>query len=121
MTRQQYWNRPGRSSKWITKVRRLAIYIRDGFCCLYCGRDLKAAKPSEVHLDHLSPREAGGSDDPTNLITACRSCNCARQNRAWWKYAPEGAKARIRRHRSRTLNIALARSIINGTLSREDV
>lgn len=29
------------SSSWIRKERRLAIYIRDSFCCQYCGRDLR--------------------------------------------------------------------------------
>lgn len=45
---------------------------RDGFQCRYCGR-----KPPEVSLevDHIKPRCAGGSDDETNLITACRDCN----------------------------------------------
>ena len=51
------WNaRKGRSSSWITKVRRLAIYLRDGFRCAYCGADLSQVAPRGLGLDHLTPR-----------------------------------------------------------------
>ena len=40
-------------SKWIRKDKRLAIYLRDGFMCCYCGKDLHHAKPEEMGLDHL--------------------------------------------------------------------
>jgi 5-methylcytosine-specific restriction endonuclease McrA len=43
----------GRGSKWITKKRRLAIYLRDRFACQYCGQDLHDATPRQVTLDHL--------------------------------------------------------------------
>jgi 5-methylcytosine-specific restriction endonuclease McrA len=43
--------------------------------CSLCGstRDLTS--------DHLVPLHAGGSNDPTNQRTLCRSCNSARGNR----------------------------------------
>jgi 5-methylcytosine-specific restriction endonuclease McrA len=111
VTRAEYRARPGRSSKWISPVRRLAIYLRDSFACQYCGRDLREAKPSEVHLDHLRPRSAGGGDGERNLVTACRSCNCARKEMPWTAYAPAGARERTRR---RTLNLPLARALLAG-------
>lgn len=100
---------------WISKHNRLAIYIRDGFCCMYCGRDLRRADASGLTLDHLVCRVNGGSDDSTNLITACRSCNSQRQDKAWRQYATGGAIERIRRHVRRKLNVLLAKSIIAGT------
>lgn len=119
MTRKPNRGGPGRSSKWITRTKRLAIYIRDGFTCQYCGRDLRNAKPTDVHLDHLIPQCRGGSHEPRNLITACRRCNCARQHKVWWRYATAGAADRIRRQVRRTLNLALARSLQSGEVSRD--
>lgn len=110
-------NRPGRTSKWIRRARRLAIYIRDGFGCLYCGADLREAEPSGIHLDHLTPRVRGGSHKSTNLATACAGCNLARGDRPWREFAAEtspDAIARILRHRRRRLNLSLARAILRG-------
>ena len=69
------WNsRPGRSAKdWITKNRRLAIYKRDGFACVYC-----TSRAQALSLDHLRARYKGGGHDTTNLVTACISCNSRR-------------------------------------------
>jgi 5-methylcytosine-specific restriction endonuclease McrA len=32
-------------------------------------------------LDHIVPVELGGTNDPSNLVTACLSCNSAKQDR----------------------------------------
>lgn len=52
---------------------RFAILKRDHFQCQLCG----ASKADGVRLevDHKRPRSAGGSDDPRNLWTLCRTCN----------------------------------------------
>lgn len=77
---------------------RLAIYLRDRFACSYCGRDLHGAAPDQITLDHLRPVNGHGPDNrPENLVTACRSCNCARQDRPWRSYATGGAVERIER------------------------
>ena len=110
--------RKGRSSKWITPVRRMAIYLRDGFACAYCGTDLTAAPPARVTLDHLVPRSKGGTHATENLVTACAGCNFRRQDTAWFRYAPEGAKVRIRRLRRRVLNYALANAVLRGEVPR---
>lgn len=104
-----------RGGSWISKHARLAIYIRDGFQCAYCGRSLKSAKPFDVTLDHLVPRCVGGTDEPTNIITACRPCNSRRQDKPWVDYAPGGARDRIETLRNQPLNLELARALIAGT------
>lgn len=49
---------------------RLAVYERDGWHCVNCGsRD-------DLTLDHILPWILGGSDQPGNLQTMCRPCNC---------------------------------------------
>lgn len=74
-----------RSGDWITPRERLSLYERDSWECHLCG----GAVDATVHyndvmaatLDHLVPRSRGGSDDPSNLLTAHRACNSSRGNR----------------------------------------
>lgn len=56
-------------SKTWRKVR-AAIFERDGWACMYCG---DSAGPLEC--DHIVPISRGGSNDKSNLVTACRRCN----------------------------------------------
>lgn len=51
----------------IRKDLRLAIYLRDHFQCVYCGRDLHGADPQDITLDHLTCQTNGGNNDPSNL------------------------------------------------------
>lgn len=120
MTRNEWSTRSGRSSSWITKTRRLAIYIRDEFKCQYCGRDLREADPRDVALDHLHPRCFGGSNDSTNLIMACRACNSGRQERPYTQYATPGAVLRIRKTIRRKVNTKLAAAILAGRSQIEE-
>lgn len=71
-------------SKWIRPEKRLAIYARDGFACVFCGAD---EGECVLTLDHVTPREMGGTHAADNLVTACLSCNSAKQDstmRAWF-------------------------------------
>jgi len=106
---------------WIRPAKRLAIYLRDGFCCGYCGKDLHRAKEGQCSLDHLTPRSAGGTNDATNLITACLTCNIARSTTPWRQYATGGAIVRITRQRRLVLNVAAAKVIISGVASFSEV
>jgi HNH endonuclease len=45
------------------------VYRRDGRCCVEC------AATDDLTLDHIFPWSRGGSDQPINLRTLCRSCN----------------------------------------------
>jgi len=53
------------------------IAIRDGGKCLYCGLDGASDMGilRTLQLDHLIPRRAKGSDDPSNLVLCCSRCN----------------------------------------------
>ena len=68
------------TGQWIHPVKRLEIYLRDGFLCAYCNRELHPLNRSEVTLDHLISKEDGGSNEAYNLITACKSCNSSRKS-----------------------------------------
>ncbi|MEK9735708.1 MAG: HNH endonuclease [Candidatus Nanopelagicales bacterium] len=104
------------TGQWIRPEKRLAIYLRDGFRCLYCSRDLRDASPADIHLDHVVCRADGGSNDAANLVTACRACNCSRQDRSVRSFASPEARAEIRRNTRRSLSryLALAKAIIAG-------
>jgi hypothetical protein len=73
-------------SSWCRPKKRLAIYLRDSFTCLYCGRDMHNAPSSQISLDHLEPRVNGKNNDPTNLVTACHPCNSARRDTDWREF-----------------------------------
>ena len=63
---------------WLPKARRLAIYLRDGLACAYCGASVE--DHARLSLDHLKPYSKGGSNETRNLVTACLSCNSGRSN-----------------------------------------
>ena len=100
-------------SKWIRRSTRLAIYSRVGFCCCYCGAT--AEEGAFLTLDHVLACELNGSNDPTNLVTACLSCNSAKRDlatRSWFALLRDrgvdtsGLSARIRNATSRKLDRA---------------
>lgn len=65
---------------WIRQEKRLAIYLRDGLSCAWCGAGVEAG--SIFTLDHLVPHSKGGSNDERNLVTACKRCNDSRGARS---------------------------------------
>lgn len=73
-------SRPNRESlsKRLGRVAR-QIKARDNNACAYCGATA-ATSGAHLHLDHLTPRAAGGADVASNLVLACRSCNSARHD-----------------------------------------
>jgi len=64
---------------WLSQHKRLAIYLRDGLACAYCGSSIEDG--IQLSLDHLQPYSLGGSNHETNLITCCTKCNSSRGNR----------------------------------------
>lgn len=63
---------------WIRQDKRLAIYLRDGLACAYCGGTVETG--ATLSLDHLVPAHKGGSNGDQNLITCCATCNSRRQD-----------------------------------------
>lgn len=73
----------GHASGWIAKALRLALYRRDSWTCVYCGEPQTI---DSLTLDHVEARVNGGHNHPSNLVTACRSCNSSLQDQdlaAW--------------------------------------
>jgi 5-methylcytosine-specific restriction endonuclease McrA len=82
-----------------SKRQRLYIRLveRDGLTCHYCHAKLASADMSEgwayhaasdawmltpgyryCHIDHVIPMSRGGSDDLSNLVLSCSTCNEAK-------------------------------------------
>lgn len=104
------------TGRWIRAEKRLAIYLRDRVTCVYCLRDLHDADPRDITLDHLIPRSDDGSNDATNLVTACRDCNCSRQDKPLARFASPETRAMIRRNIKRDVAkyVILAKAMISG-------
>ena len=76
------WN----GAKWIRRERRLAIYMRDGLACVWCGSSLEDEGVT-LSLDHVVPVSRGGGNGSKNLVTSCRKCNSVRRNRSLTEFA----------------------------------
>lgn len=51
------------------------ILIRDGHMCCYCGLVINE---DNGNRDHVIPRIAGGTDEPSNLVASCIRCNSSK-------------------------------------------
>ncbi len=63
--------------------RRVAVFRRDGYRCVYCGRIFPGR---DLTVDHVQPRVKRGDHSAGNLVTACTTCNIRKGGRAAWDY-----------------------------------
>jgi hypothetical protein len=61
----------------VSKRLRYEVLRRDNHTCRYCGR---AAPDVPLRIDHVIPVALGGTDEPTNLVTACQDCNSGKSS-----------------------------------------
>lgn len=88
---------------------RKAKFDEAGGKCFYCGTEVTyySKRHNSMELDHFIPKAKGGSDDPSNLRCACRSCNrskCdmdAKEFFAWLSQRDENAKEKLRKANER--------------------
>lgn len=59
--------------------------------CYYCGRELHEGQAT---TDHVIPRVMGGTDDSSNLVPACLTCNTTKKD-----HTIEGFRALLERKR----------------------
>jgi 5-methylcytosine-specific restriction endonuclease McrA len=81
LKRKENWQ----GMNWIRQDLRLAIYLRDGLACCYCGDAIENG--AQLTLDHVKPHNLGGSNKPTNLVSCCHRCNCSRGKRSIEEFA----------------------------------
>lgn len=56
----------------MTKLSKKNFYLRDRYCCQYCGVRFH---PIDLTLDHVIPRSRGGPYTWENMVTCCKECN----------------------------------------------
>ena len=86
-------SRPYYGSRW--RSIRASVLSRDRHVCHYCG-----ARANTV--DHVIPKERGGTDAPENLVAACGRCNAGKKDRTVAEWRPNWTdehelRARMRR------------------------
>jgi 5-methylcytosine-specific restriction enzyme A len=74
----------------LTRAVQNSVFKRDGFTCRSCR-----AEPliENLHIDHIVPLSAGGSDDLSNLQVLCRDCNLSKGSKIVPLKPPNNSKA----------------------------
>jgi hypothetical protein len=72
---------PPAPRKAISRRLRFEILRRDNNTCRYCH-----ATDTPLVIDHVKPVALGGTDDPSNLVAACKDCNAGKTSTS-----PDGA------------------------------
>lgn len=57
---------------YVPPLSNAALFRRDVNLCLYCGGGFPSR---ELSRDHVTPLVQGGTDDWTNVVSACKRCN----------------------------------------------
>lgn len=95
------------------KRRRLADERGLGSRCYWC--DVAGV---ELEVEHLEPRAAGGTDDPSNVVAACRWCNAARGSRSPEAFA-RSSRRQLRRVRDRVAQLEARLAAVRASLELE--
>ena len=75
---EKVWQHRRLSSGYISGTLRYEVLKKSAFHCELCG---VAADIRALEVDHIIPRNLGGSDDPSNLQALCYSCNAMKRDR----------------------------------------
>ena len=59
----------------MTEALRQEVRRNSGFRCEYCRLTESDLPFSAFHLDHVTARQHGGTEDPENLAWSCQECN----------------------------------------------
>ena len=86
-----------------------------GYRCYYCQLPMGEGMVEDLRptVEHLVPTSKGGTDEASNMVVACMSCNHTRGNQipvdAWRKAAREYAQVRLRVY----IRLARAKAIVD--------
>jgi ATP adenylyltransferase len=72
------WSQRRKSAGYVSGTLRYEVLKRAAFRCELCGA---SAEDRALEVDHIVPRNFGGSDDLTNLQALCYSCNAMKRDR----------------------------------------
>lgn len=75
VSRQVHKKYIGSQSRYIPQDVRVAVAVRDGGKCVYCG------EMGDMHYDHVVPWSKGGSNTADNIQLLCGTCNRRKSDR----------------------------------------
>jgi len=88
----KYGDKPG-DPRWIK------IWVRDRFCCVYCGENLllDVIHMTSAQLDHIVPksRYKDYTNEDSNLVLSCYCCNQIKRAFDPLKELPEQVKMNL--------------------------
>jgi 5-methylcytosine-specific restriction endonuclease McrA len=68
--------------KFRRQVTNTFLFARDNYTCQFCSRaELELGFRECLTRDHIVPLSRGGTNDWTNVVTACSTCNTKKGNR----------------------------------------
>ena len=76
--RKNVWQHRKKSSGYISGSIRLEVFKRSKTKCEMCGVD---NREKALEVDHIIPRNKGGSDDISNLQALCFTCNSIKKDK----------------------------------------
>jgi hypothetical protein len=74
-----------RGADRVTAAEWAAIKQQQKGRCYYCGK--YCGKKSRLTMDHVIPIAAGGKHSAANIVGACLSCNCSKQDKPLPEFA----------------------------------
>ena len=77
-TKGDLHNRYQNSKTYTPPLNNQALFARDAFLCMYCGGKFRK---SELSRDHVRPINQRGQNTWSNVVTACKRCNCHKGGR----------------------------------------
>ena len=94
------------------------ILVRDSCVCQYCGGEHSTG---ELTIDHIIPKVQGGSNEWTNVVTCCRSCNMKKggADTETGRYAPHPQA--LQAHHHGVPESVSEEKIRNGTIGNSSV
>jgi diadenosine tetraphosphate (Ap4A) HIT family hydrolase/5-methylcytosine-specific restriction endonuclease McrA len=75
---RRIWQHRRASAGYVPGTARYEVLKRARFRCELCG---VSADVRALEVDHIVPRNRGGTDDPDNLQALCYSCNATKRDR----------------------------------------
>ena len=72
------WSHRRKSTGYVPGTQRYEVLKRARYRCELCG---VSAEHKALEVDHIIPRNKGGTDDVSNLQALCYSCNATKRDR----------------------------------------
>ena len=76
--REDPWSHRRKSTGYVPGTQRYEVLKRARYRCELCGI---SAEYKALEVDHIIPRNKGGTDDASNLQALCYSCNSTKRDR----------------------------------------